>query len=479
MISQTTLTAIAPLVDRLAAANIGLGEGERTILAACVEASKTPQSDHYEAQSGWLEAWQQSLMADTLTGATSHFTINDAQGDSTSFIPCSLHSQTMDEASNYISRMGIDLLATTRNVVKPAILYVIDAVAKEINQRATPIEPVEIVDVRMIDAWKSDVVTNLLSHYESMRGTVVIGRDIPRLKCPDNLDEMLRTGNSGIDTVFQTVLSETGMSATSVFNSLFADGGDVGAFTSDWYIYRNRALAQLLFVAIISENPWPGTGLSATAWSTLTNDLANALGGLCAEMRDRFESDIASDTLFIRTEGNRVYLVGEVYDRFLEQGGSPEVIIGKVVAKDWGPITSTAIMAKRDSYLDAWRGWHAAQRYQEEAAKVASIRLAFYHAICSFLDQDDGARLKECRSDIKLQAAERCNAITPSQAANPSIAAIHVVCDLLYPQIGYKELILRINELVAGGEDGEVAAGLAIAEFINDWLVAQVTYLKI
>ena len=80
---------------------------------------------------------------------------------------------------------------------------------------------------------------------------------------------------------------------------------------------------------------------------------------------------------------------------------------------------------------------------------------------------------------IKERAIDRCNGIMPSHCNDLGKAAIHIVCDLIYPGTPFKELILRIDELVGKGEDGEVAAGLAIAEFINDWLVAQVTYEKI
>lgn len=479
MISQPTLTAIGPIIDRLAAANVTLGVGDRSILGACVQAAMTPQADHYEGNTGWEEAWQQSLMADTLTGATSHFTYTDIGGDSTSFIPCSLHGQTMEEASDHIARMGIDLLATTRNVVKPAILYVIEQVSEEINRISTPIEPVEVIDVRMIDAWSSPIVTNLISHYNSMRGTVVPRAEIPRLALPEGLAAHMQTGDSGVDKAFTEALTETGMSLEEVFNSIFVTGEDIGAYVADWYIYRNRALAQLLFVAIASEKPWAGSGLSNVQWSTLMNDLANALGGLCAEMEDRFKSDIANGNLFIRADGNRVYLVGEVYDRFLEAGGSPEVIIGKVIDKDWSTITSNDILSKKDGYLEAWRKWHAAQRYQEEAGKIANIRRAFFKAICKFLDENDGARLVASPTVIKDRAVDRCNNIQPSHCNDLGIAAVHIVCDLLFPNGPFKELILRIDALVNGGEDGEVAAGMAIAEFINDWLVAQVTYEKI
>lgn len=479
MISQTTVTAIGPLVDRLAAANVALGVGERSILGACVQSAMTPQADHFEGNTGWLDAWQQSLMADTLTGATAHFAYNDENGDSTSFIPCSLHGQTMEEAADHIARMGIDLLATARNVVKPAILYVIDRVSEEVNNSATPIEPVEVIDVRMIDSWKSNVVTNLLSHYSSMRGTVMSRRDIPMLKMPEGLAEHMRTGNSGIDDAFQLAMVETGMSVEDVFSSLFGVAEDIGTYTPDWYIYRNRALVQLLFVAIASERPWTGSGMNNTQWSTLMNDLANALGGLCSEMMDRFTSDIKNNVLFIRTEGNRVFLVGEVYDRFLEAGGTPEVIIGKVITKDWTTVRSEDILGKKDGYLDGWRKWHAAQRYQEEASKVAAIRKAFYNAIAKFVDEGDGARQVQSPAVIKERAIDRCNGIMPSHCNDLGKAAIHIVCDLIYPGTPFKELILRIDELVGKGEDGEVAAGLAIAEFINDWLVAQVTYEKI
>lgn len=477
MIKQSTLTAIGPVVDRLAAANVALGAGDGSILGACFMSGLTPVSDHYEGNTGWNEAWLNSLVADTLTGAGSHFTLT-TDDDSTIFIPSSHHSVTMEEASDYVAAIGKSVLATARNVVKPTILKIIESVECNINNRMAPIEPISIIDVRLIKEWETNTVKALLNEYRAMASTKVQRHELAKLDRPEGLAAHMVTGSSEIDTLFQSVLAETGLTVDQVFDSIFKQNGTIGEYSADWYINRNLYLAQLLFVSIASDNPWPGSNLGKMEWETLMNQLANALGGQCCAMYNKFMDDIKAGILFIRSEGNNVWLIGEVYDKFLEAGGSPEVIIGKCVGKDWIGLTSDQILGKKEDHLTAWRAWHAAQRYQEESGKIANIRSAFYEAICAFIDDGDKTQIKLTRNELLTAASNRCNALQPSHCNDMASTAIHVVCDVFYSHLPSKELILRINQLVEGGEDGEVAAGTAISEYINDWICAQILYEK-
>lgn len=478
MIKNSTITAIGPVVDRLAAANVALGISDNSILGACFMSGLTPVSDHFEGNTGWTEAWLESLTADTLSGTTSHFAMNGEGDDSTIFIPCSHHSMTMEEASDYVAAIGKSVLATARNVVKPAILQVITDVEETINNHMTPIEPINIIDVRLIKEWEHPIVKNLLSRYQSLPVATLGRNDIPRIAMPADLADHMATGNVDVDKMFQAVLAETGLTVHAVFESIFG-GGEVGAYGAEWYIKRNLYLAQLLFVVVASEKPWSNSGLGGVEWSALMNKLANSLGALCNQMYKQFNSDIANGLLFIRSEGNSVWLVGETYDKFLDAGGSPEAIIGKCISKDWVAISSDQILAKKDAYLEAWRGWHAAQRYQEESSKIANIRTAFYQALCKFIENGDKAQVNGGVQDLLVRAANRANALMPSHCNDLSKAAIHVVCDVLYPHLPAKELILRINQLVENGEDGEVAAGTAISEYVNDWIASQILFERI
>lgn len=472
MIDNVVLSAIAPIDEKLAANNISLTVGDSTLLGAVVYAATTPVVDNYPKTVGWEEAWLASMKRDTISGAESNFVVGDSN-DATTIIPASVCSETLHEASEIIANAVQSAIGTTKSIVKPAIEKAIQTVQDEVNLKSKPIDPVEIVDIHLLPQWEHFVVTRLLDRYRGLNSPM-LRRDIPRMAKPENLDQILTSGSAEVDGIFNTLLTETGLTLSELFNSIFHHGGDIGEWPKDWYLNRNKTLAQLLFVAIASENPWIGSGMSSPEWGALFNGLANALGGLCAAMLDRHHSDIKSKNMVIPSSDDRIYVVGELYSEWLDAGGSPEILIGLGINRNWTHSGYDDLLTHKEEYLRAWRGWHTAQQYREESNRLAIIRNTTYRALSTLVSDAKPEFLRRSKSSLIDLVAKAANTIEPQDCENLGNKLVEIVCDVIYPHYPAKRFIQRTDELVRRGEDPSVAQGIAIAEYINDWLTAQI-----
>ena len=103
MIDSTSFNSAHALSEKLAATKSGLVVIPNSVLAACIEASKTPMAFDY-GNDNWEQAWNESLACMPIWGTRDNVTLADEDGGSTVVIPTALHESTMAEASGVASK---------------------------------------------------------------------------------------------------------------------------------------------------------------------------------------------------------------------------------------------------------------------------------------------------------------------------------------------------------------------------------------
>ncbi len=473
MIDNIILTSVDKVSDKLTVSNVALTVGNSTLLGALVHAATTPVVDNYPNTASWKDAWLKSISADTIAGTSSNFVIGDSN-DATTIVPASIFAESLHEATEIIANAVQSAMAATSTIVKPSILKAIETVQAQVNIKNKPVSPIEIIDVHLLPQWEHNVTQRLLDRYKPLIGTSYPRREIPRMEKPENLDQILTSGSKDIDDLFNSLLKETGLTLTELFNSIFHSSENLGEWPKDWQIQRNVVLAQLLFVAIASENPWIGSGMSSAGWSGLFNGMANALGGLAAAMYERHLIDVKNRTLVYPTSGEKLYVCGELYSQWLDEGGTPEILIGLTLNRDWSHSDYAGLLENKDEFLKAWRAWYTAQQYKQESEHLAIVRSSVYRALATLISDADPAYLRTSKSALIDIASKAANGLEPQHCTDLGETLVRLVCDIVYPHYPAKRFIQRVGELVARGDEPQVAQGLAIAEYINDWLCAQV-----
>lgn len=479
MITTQSLNAALPIADRTVQAKVALGCLESSVLAACVTASANHVVDNYNGDTGFCEAWQESLHASPVFGVKSGITIKQDNGESTIIIPTTIHAQTMDEASTIIADAAKTAMDIALNQAIPAIGTFIDNVNSSLEIDAAFVEPYELIDVGFDKVWDDVTVRGVLDNFSSFTSPKMMMRaNIPHVQLPTDYEPEFRTASARVDQMFNELLEEAGLTFIGVIGDLFNGVGDAGAYPAQYWMNPNETLIKFLTAQWLVNNPIPGCGLSSDQWSAVTHGLSNAYGSLAYILRSMFERDIAAKKLYYYydTVNGKVYLNNVVYDQWLDNGGSPEIIIGAVMSSDFAGLTYDNLLANSAKYMAAWTAHHTALKNASDAKLDAARRDAVFDALLRLVDGlgTDQLPPNANKADLVKRVKSLCAALTRYDLNNLSTTAILLVCNTAFYHTPARDILLNYNSILANGVEEQQAILDAVSDYITDWVTSSV-----
>ena len=480
MIDSTSFNSAHALSEKLAATKSGLVVIPNSVLAACIEASKTPMAFDY-GNDNWEQAWNESLACMPIWGTRDNVTLADEDGGSTVVIPTALHESTMAEATGVASRAVTTALAAARNLHKPIISDFIERVTRQVEISNQIVEPVEIIDVHLNPAWDEPVVQALLRKYgKGQRRYIVQRNDVPRMTAPDDIDELMRTGSTQLDKSYAELLRESGLTNKKVFDSVFNSDGNFGGHIPQMWMKRNQILAQVIMISILADNPPAGTGISKSKWENVCRELLLALGYECyvhlvEEETIRETKRLVADADVV---SGKIYLHGAVYDKWLDEGGVPEIIYGAFLGTgSIANIKYDKLLTDKEVFLANWRRFHASKAARDEQELVTKVKTAMMIAISDVAKTINPELIPAGQTvNGSVERGEKVvKALDGSWwTRDIGLSCLTVACDVFFHHTPTKRLLTRINDLITNQSmDAEEAAAVATIEYMNDWLSGQ------
>lgn len=322
MLSISSLKTSRAFAESLADQGITLSLSPDSVLSAVVAACRAP----------FDEAGFKGNIDDTGIEYAAAVTAGDASGDS-------IHTNLMDVLVDNLTSLVVPHVNHARTVVAPIVSAMHQAIAERVEQ-FTPSDPASLYSIKKIDIpfiFKESDLAETFKHYEgteapSYRPVMNIGEktaveiaEIAAASAPDNVEEINRFV-AEIDPEFLKKIW------ASFFNS-----SDPCALNSDDILSLDpyhRLIASSLahFVAVGMEQKTP-EGLENITLSQLRETLDQivrwtgavtnfALLG-CKNVKTLNQVVISYDF------HNRCVLVdADLYSQFLENGGSPDVLLG-------------------------------------------------------------------------------------------------------------------------------------------------------
>lgn len=484
MISNEVINAIDPLLLSLNKAGYRVTPADVSPVCALNTVSYTPLVDQYIAETGFTELWLKSLTKMPVLGIGDAYEITD--GDiTTTKIPLSQHSATMDEAVDVVASSVQRAMDFARNTASPIINKVIDNVNDRIADSETSKEKFSLVEVNLHEAWNSPVVLTALEQHKF--DVVFIPRnEIPPITVPDDeyFVSLFKTGTDNIDELFDSLIKDTGVSPAQLFTELFHGNGDVGHVNAPVFKHRNQTLLCYLLVSLMTDNPVPNSGLSSMEWETLMLKLSNTLGALCNDIATWNDGDIEDNKLIHHIDWAKdiVYLNGPIYDKFIDADGSPEVIFGALINfnNDYSKLSFDSLLADRDIYLGSWSGWHSSNEMLLNSKRHENIKDSIYKAVIIELGDVDSTSLpKGSTTDDLISLAGKCvNRLSQEETDDPGKACMKITCEVMFSHTPTHYFLSRINELCETYEDPAEAATEVVIEYIADWIVSGLNIIK-
>ena len=279
----------------------------------------------------------------------------------------SIHNQISDAYIDDISKYVKNHISFAKNIANPVVMDYIERIKLAIANFKFP-ESSTSFDIQIADIpelLEDDSFLDTLRFYDEK---AVISPDlIPSFGPRDNetLNALILLGDTDADQAIVSWLSRKHPNfLQEVWKSFFLDRKQV----TDTYITYNElvrfdifdkvdyALAgYLLTIKLFESVPEDVTGSLNSYQDTLVQT-RNFMGAILADAVRKFNSFSVTKTLvtsFLPTEKG-VIVYGNVYRKWLEEGGSPEVIFGLIISNQNIRLCSL-IDENRENYLARWK----------------------------------------------------------------------------------------------------------------------------
>lgn len=483
MITNESINSVLVVADRTAKAGMTLGALDNSVLGACVIASSTYAVDNFNGETGFVEAWQESLEESPVFGVRGPVTIKDDNNESTVIIPTTVHAKTMEEASDIIAAAASNALSHAQNVATPVIGNFVDGINDALSLEDAFIERYEVIDVNPNDAWESPIVLSALDNYRSFNTPKIVKRsDIPNIIIPADYVPEVHTGSATIDALLQKLLDDCDLTAVQVIGKIFNGNEDAGAYPASYWKENNLILVNFLITQWLINNPLPSSGMNSMQWSTLTNQLSTAYGSLANIVRQLLVSDVEQNKLFYYHDlaTDQVYVNGVVYDKWLSAGGSPELIFGCLMEGNYSALTYQGMIDDSSRLLSIWTNTHNALRNANRSKREANLREAAFNTLLSEIESLEVDNYAPGASKVSMVnlAREQVRKLSLVELNNLEQVSIDLCCDVLFPHTPSKLILKDVNQQLSAEIPLKDALMGAAAHYITDWILSSIVIDK-
>tara|TARA_B100000929_G_scaffold72249_1_gene55475 strand:- start:2811 stop:4268 length:1458 start_codon:yes stop_codon:yes gene_type:complete len=474
MIHESTLEAVYPLAEKLAKKGIKVTPLQTTPV------EQLCQAGHYPIPTRGIDNLPE-VEERILKGSAA----KDPMGG------CR-HDIVMDEMVDVIAETVRNNLDLARNTINP----IVKDVAQEVEEYLQDAESVHkthvsVVPVNYKAIWNSPVLSEMVARYsETALREVNLRVGIPYEVDRDELLELAKTGASRFDQEVEEFFAQlSDDTIVSTWYAIFgADPAGRARVLND--VIRSgsvlsnrdgidRALLTHLFCRKLIQDPPEGVKMGLEEYRAYIADILSQSGRVINSIMKRREANIQRRQLveiwpmsreMLGKELIEIRVNGDVYGRWLEQGGEPDAIIGSFVTDQ--ERSYTALLDGVVRYAKEWerqaRVLGTTQRLNRFNHAVDGMRLA----IARQINELDEERLVVSREILHRRLEENLSNLYGDFYNNIFVYARKMVCDTIFPHTLGLKILCAIDNVANDYPDIDVreAALLATIEIVSLWV---------
>jgi len=355
-------------------------------------------------------------------------------------------------------------IAFSRNTVNPAIKAIHEAVGNAANELVDP-DRMAVAPFYYDELFDLTVWSAMISKHEEIP-VASVRIDTGTYPDPDPLylAEVIKSGSDKIDErISAFISSQSDGYLASVYSAMFngnlAANGRLQLFSrtqnGELTFAPNRlnvhhcAVAYLLAKGMINKSP-EGVRMSQKDYEYQVSTLiAQAGRRLCRAIEMRKEDLRTGFLILDPAVGNRTVIVvnGDVYDKFLRDGGTPEIVIGTVQMD--GDNFLPGVVARAEEALRTYRKYEAELIERHDASFVSRIKSALNHQIMELVRNTPDEELSRSRQECVQELREHLRLVGRQELDNLWVLIRRLVCHILYPHSDALKILTSFDE-VAG-----------------------------
>lgn len=480
MLTRNAINAAHPVASSLAAAGTVLSVDPSTPLGQMVGACQ-PQADLMIRHSAALES-------------ISGYDVLLENASKTALVDGVIPHDGIKQDALAAAKLAVSgNLSIARNVVNPAIKKVVDEVNAAVDADSTTLtRPMNVIPLFYKPIWDSAMLPSLAGRHAGQFNDDLVLRPLG-LAVPESLDAIFVTGVPSIDaelSVFAKSLdpsyvaqiwSETfGAGASTLASVLYAPLGTPAGV----YGRIDAAIIVYLAARYIGENVPAGVNMDLGRFrGYATEIMARAGQGIMSNLQRR-SRDIQRGLIVVSVprgaQGN-VYVLADSYNRFLANGGSPEVVFGAVIGNRVADLAVEMDPALMAALLQDWKRTQVLLTqqalYRRQDSMVRALAVAVSRLIVDLPEDQRIVPAAKMQDMLKAQIQKLANFKQEDLWA----VARSLVCGSVYAHTDAEAVILAIDSAATANPDLDIreAALLGTIDYVVQWLVEQVVVNKL
>ena len=386
-----------------------------------------------------------------------------------------------------------------RTVVGPMIESIVASVNNDLFQRtASQLTAYRVVTVSAPAVYGNTVFEGAVDASMSVGST---GRDyvfrsgwmLP-VKSAEELLEYIQTGSGSVDDSIREWVSEKGTDMLrEVWNQFFTGNFITGTsdteFSNCIAVLRDRlgdtittadlVTALFLFTKRVKAEVPGGSGLGKSAFDVITDLYMKYSAEVIRFTSDQYAAAIAGGNLVTRIADKTIYVDSAVYDKWLQEGGDVECVMGLLVSNK----NYTLVNEINTNAEALQRGWKAHVELTK-MAEQSTAHLDIVRAMSHYFGVVIAERIGRTTTEQAVAVAEavkrfdqEINGYTAAEIKGIWTPLIRSVCRAAYPNTNAEEILLGMQDAAEVNPDigKRELATIVMAKIINRWIAGQLT----
>ena len=397
----------------------------------------------------------------------------------------SIHTDVVNEAAELASSVIDRNLTLARTIVNPQIMDVLEHVQRQANLTVNDVVDVQIETVNFDGLWKSDILRSLVDGYK--KSSFKAAQSVPYhpLFTDIDLETLLDSGSARLDDRVREWLGDGGANAIeAAWNKYFVLGRVVDLSIGIDSASTNEALATFIIAnALKNKSPFD-VSVNQDTYTRQLETILYYVAPYIATAVERFEQDAARDVLVLsypvtrNMKDAKICVNASTYNKWLENGGTPEIILGASLLDQ--PTDGTSLMRDGERYMRRWEAQIAQLKVTQDTNRLSTIKEALLQRsrdVIESITEQGGVVTNEMYKVLRARVDE----MTLYHLNDLHAFIRSLICDVLYPNTEAKRILQLLDNY--GKEYPDLPprelALLAVTDIVSKWVVAMISVERV
>lgn len=395
------------------------------------------------------------------------------------------HDVNLEEIVSISATAVATVLSIARNQVNPLIRSVTEEVKTRLEDEINNISnPISIEMENGTPLWTSPTVNALVEKYKGVSLVNGYSTLVEKVE-PIDFVNSVKTGIVDFDNLVERI-NRNGSPARGVFNSIYhVDKNYSSELVKVIRYFSDDELILLFLMAVNMETNTPttkGMGLEDFTQYNMAVKVNAAV-----EINNRIEvinRRISTKRLitsypaheFGESTESVIRVNGNVYKKWLTEGGSPEVLFGALLSDR--NTNYQDLLTNKDKYLAVWGRKERLLMIKRTNQSFVIMQRLLTQALTKEINTCDSEE-QYCvvKGTLHERLKEHVGHMCADDINDLYLTVRHLVCNVFFPHTDVKRILSEMDVILRAGEveDPKEAALYVAVNYVSDWVADQIT----